>query len=67
MFDWIIVYNFFIEPQFAMALRGIGQPAVQIFLGMNMQFKTDRKKKKAEKAALIHRLKAEQSLRSQMY
>jgi hypothetical protein len=62
-----IVFNLFIEPQFAMALRGIGQPAVQIFLGMNMQFKTGRKKKKTDQAAhLVNQLKAEQSLRSQM-
>jgi len=61
-----IVFNLFIEPQFAVALRGIGQPAVQIFAGMNMQFKVGRKKKNAEAARLVNQLRAEQSLRSQM-
>jgi hypothetical protein len=61
-----IVYNLFIEPQFAVALRGIGQPAVQIFAGMNMQFKVGRKKKKDQAAHLVNQLRAEQSLRSQM-
>jgi hypothetical protein len=62
-----VVFNLFIEPQFAMALRGIGQPAVQIFAGMNMQFKVGRKKKKdAQAAHLVNQLRAEQSLRSQM-
>jgi hypothetical protein len=49
-----------------MALRGIGQPAVQIFAGINMQFKVGRKKKKDEAARLVNQLRAEQSLRSQM-
>ena len=63
-----IVYNLFVEPQFAMALRGVGQPSVQIFAGLNMQFKVGRKHKKNEEAAhLVEQLKAEQSLRSQMY
>ena len=65
-----VVLNLFLEPQFAMALRGLGQPAVQIFAGINMQFKVGRKnknKKKNEQAAhLVNQLKAEQSLRSQM-
>ena len=62
-----VVFNLFIEPQFAMALRGVGQPAVQIFAGMNMQFKVGRKKKKdAQAAHLVNQLRAEQSLRSQM-
>ena len=63
-----VVFNLFIEPQSAVALRGIGQPAVQIFAGMNMQFKLGRKKKKknAETAHLLNQLRAEQSLRSQM-
>ena len=61
-----IVFNLFIEPQFAMALRGIGQPAVQIFAGINMQFKVGRKKKKDEAARLVNQLRAEQSFRSQM-
>jgi len=63
-----VVFNLFIEPQFAVALRGIGQPAVQIFAGMNMQLKLGRKKKKknAEAAHLVNQLRAEQSLRSQM-
>jgi hypothetical protein len=62
-----VVFNIFIEPQFAMALRGIGQPDVQIFAGMNMQFQPGRKKKKdAQAAHLVNQLRAEQSLRSQM-
>jgi hypothetical protein len=62
-----VVFNLFIEPQFAVALRGIGQPAIQIFAGMNMQFEVGRKKKKnAEAAHLVNQLRAEQSLRSQM-
>jgi len=61
-----VVFNLFIEPQFAMALRGVGQPAVQIFAGMNMQFKVGRKKKKDEAARLVNQLRAEQSFRSQM-
>jgi hypothetical protein len=60
------------EPQFAMALRGIGQPAVQILAGINMQLKTGRKKKKKKKkkadeaAVLMNQLAAEQHLRTQM-
>ncbi len=61
-----IVFNLFIEPQFTVALRGIGQPAIQIFAGINMQFKVGRKKKKDEAALLVNQLRAEQSLRSQM-
>ena len=61
-----VVFNLFIEPQFAMALRGIGQPAVQIFAGINMQFKAGRKKKTDQAAHLVNQLKAEQSLHSQM-
>jgi len=61
-----VVFNLFIEPQFAMALRGVGQPAVQIFAGMNMQFQPGRKKKNAQAAHLVNQLRAEQSLRSQM-
>lgn len=61
-----VVFNLFIEPQFAMALRGIGQPAVQIFAGMNMQIKTGRQKKNAQAARLVNQLRAEQSFRSQM-
>jgi hypothetical protein len=61
------VFNIFIEPQFAMALRGIGQPAVQIFAGLNMQLKLGRKnKKKTQAAHLVNQLRAEQSLRSSM-
>jgi hypothetical protein len=61
-----IIFNFFLEPQWAIALRGIGQPAVQIFAGLNMQFKVGRKKKKDQAAHLVNQLRAEQSLRSQM-
>ena len=60
-----VVLNLFIEPQFAVALRGIGQPAVQIFAGMNMQFEVGRKKN-VEAAHLVNQLRAEQSLRSRM-
>lgn len=62
-----VVYNLFIEPQFSIALRGIGLPAVQIFAGVNLQFKTSRKDKKAAKAArIVNQLQAEKSMRSQM-
>ena len=65
-----VVFNLFMEPQFAMALRGIGQPAVQILAGINMQLKTGRKKKKKKKAdeaaVLMNQLAAEQHLRTQM-
>ena len=62
-----IVFNFFVEPQFAMAIRGAGQPAVQVFVGLNMQFNTGRKKKKSDQAArLVNQLAAKQNLRSQM-
>jgi hypothetical protein len=59
----------FVEPQFAVALRGLGQPSVQIFAGINMQLRVGRKdKKKKEQAAdLVKQLKAEHSLHSQMY
>lgn len=62
-----VIFNIFLEPQFAMALRGIGQPAVQIFGGLNMQFFTGRKAKKTDEAAhLVNQLAAEQELRSRM-
>ena len=32
------VFNIFVEPQFTVLHRGVGQPAVQIFAGLNMQF-----------------------------
>jgi hypothetical protein len=63
-----VIYNLFVEPQFAMALRGTGQPTVQIFAGINMQLHVGRKnKKKKEAAYLMNQLKAEQSMRSKMY
>lgn len=63
-----VIYNLFVEPQFAMALRGLGQPSVQIFAGINMQLRVGRKNKKKQEAAhLVNQLKAEQSMRSQMY
>ena len=61
-----VVFNLFVEPQFAMALRGIGQPAVQIFFGLNMQFKAGRREKKTQAAHLMNQLRAEQSLRASM-
>jgi hypothetical protein len=33
------VYNLFIEPQFTFLHRGVGQPAFQLFMGINIQFK----------------------------
>ena len=32
------VYNFFIEPQFTVLSRGPGQPEVQLYMALNMQF-----------------------------
>jgi hypothetical protein len=61
-----VVFNLFLEPQFAMALRGIGQPVVQIFAGINMQFKAGRKDKKKQAARLVNQLRAEQSTRAQL-
>ena len=62
-----VIFNLFIEPQFAIALRGVGQPAVQVFGGLNMQFNMGRKAKKSDEAAhLVNQLAAEQELRSRM-
>jgi len=33
------VYNFFIEPQFTILDRGPGQPELQLYMALNMQFK----------------------------
>jgi len=33
-----VVYNVFIEPQFTMIHKGDGQPAFQLFAGLNLQF-----------------------------
>lgn len=33
-----IVFNIFIEPQFTVLVEGAGQPMLQLFTGMNMQF-----------------------------
>jgi hypothetical protein len=33
------VYNFFIEPQFTILDRGPGQPEVQLYMALNMQFR----------------------------
>jgi hypothetical protein len=57
-----VIYNLFIEPQFSMAVRGIGQPAIQIFAGMNIQFRTGRRKK--DRADLVNQLRAQQSWQS---
>jgi hypothetical protein len=62
-----VVYNLFMEPQFSIALRGIGLPAVQIFAGVNMQFKIGRKDKKKQAARLVNQLRAEHSLRTRMH
>ena len=32
------VFNIFLEPQFTMLHDGVGQPAFQLFMGLNMQF-----------------------------
>ena len=32
------VFNIFVEPQFTVLHKGVGQPALQIFAGLNMQF-----------------------------
>jgi len=34
-----IVFNAFIEPQFTVMDKGVGQPEFQVFVGFNMQFK----------------------------
>ena len=57
-----VIYNLFIEPQFSMAVRGIGQPAIQIFAGVNVQFRTGRKNR--DRAALINSLRGQRSLGS---
>jgi len=33
------VYNVFVEPQYTVLHQGVGQPAFQVFFGINMQFK----------------------------
>jgi hypothetical protein len=33
-----IVYNIFLEPQFSILHEGTGQPKVQVFAGINLQF-----------------------------
>lgn len=35
------VYNFFIEPQFTVLDRGVGQPELQLYMALNMQFLGD--------------------------
>lgn len=57
-----VIYNLFIEPQFSMVVRGIGQPAIQIFAGMNVQFRTGRRNR--DRAALINSLRGQRSLPS---
>lgn len=61
------VVNLFIEPQFSIALRGIGQPAIQIFAGMNIQFKTGRKDKTKQADRVVDQLRAERTMRSETY
>ena len=34
----MIAFNMFIEPQFTILHDGVGQPALQIFAALNMQF-----------------------------
>ena len=33
-----VVYNLFLEPQFSILHNGTGQPKVQLFAGLNLQF-----------------------------
>jgi hypothetical protein len=33
------VYNFFVKPQFTILDRGPGQPELQVYMALNMQFK----------------------------
>ena len=33
------VYNFFIEPQFTVLDKGPGQPELQLYMSLNIQFK----------------------------
>ena len=61
------VVNLFIEPQFSIALRGIGQPAIQIFAGMNIQLKTGRKDKTKQADRVVSQLRAERTMRSETY
>jgi hypothetical protein len=35
-----IIYNCFVETQYTILDDGAGQPETQLFLGVNMQFKT---------------------------
>jgi hypothetical protein len=35
------VFNIFLEPQFTMLHEGVGQPAFQLFTGLNLQFVSD--------------------------
>jgi hypothetical protein len=37
------VFNLFLEPQFTIAHKGIGQPAIQVFAGINVQFMTKKR------------------------
>ena len=37
------IFNFFIEPQFTILDRGVGQPEFQIYTAVNMQFKKKKK------------------------
>jgi len=37
------VFNLFLEPQFTLAHKGIGQPAIQIFAAINIQFITGKR------------------------
>lgn len=66
-----IIFNLYIEPQFGIAVRGIGQPNVQILAGINMQFHMPKKGKKGDKkramaARLMNQLAQDQQLRSQL-
>ncbi len=33
-----VIYNIFLEPQFSILHEGAGQPKVQFFVGINLQF-----------------------------
>jgi hypothetical protein len=65
-----IIFNLFLEPQFGVAVRGIGQPDIQVFAGINMQFHMPKRKrhkgKNTDAARLVDQLARDQELRSQL-
>ena len=53
-----VVYNFFVEPQFSVAIRGIGQPPILIYMGLNMQIGSREKKKRNRAELFMNQLRA---------